>query len=143
MTLRRQIALLAISVSWLVSGCLVVSASGSFGPVLDPSVVARIVPGETTKREVLSWLGPPEEFVRSEVVESLADETTRVTGAIAVGNRAQDAFSWQRDRLVGRGHVLLVYNTIEADVESDVLVVFFDEQDRVREVAFRATGGAP
>ncbi len=133
----------SLALPFLVSGCLLVSASGSFGPELDPATVARIVPGETTKREVLAWLGPPEEFLRSEVVESLADETTRVSGAIALGNRAQDAFSWQRDTLAGRGHVLIFYNTFQADVESDVLVVFFDEQDRVREVSFRAATGRP
>jgi len=133
----------ALALPLVMSGCLVVSASGSFGPQLDPGVVARIVPGETTKREVLAWLGPPEEYLRSEVVESLADETTRVSGALALGNRAQDAFSWQRDTLVGRGHILLVYNHFQADVKSDVLVVFFDEQDRVREVSFRAAAGLP
>lgn len=133
--LRRLLALSALS--FLASGCLMVQASGSFGPALDPAIVARIVPGETTKREVLALLGPPEEFLRSEVVESLADETTRVSGAVALGNRAQDAFSWQRDRLIGSGNVFLVYNRFQADVESDLVVVFFDAEDRVREVSVR------
>ena len=136
----RRLLLSCFGALWLplvLSGCLYVSASGSFGPHLDPGVVARIVPGETTKREVLAWLGPPEEFLRSEVLESLADETTRVSGAVALGNRAQDVFSWQHDTLAGRGHILLLYNRIQAHVESDVLVVFFDKQDVVREVSFR------
>ncbi len=136
--LRPGLALLALP--FVLSGCLMVQASGSFGPTLDPAAIARIVPGETTKREVLALLGPPEEFLRSEVVESLADETTRVSGAVALGNRAQDAFSWQRDRLVGSGNVLLLYNRFQADVESDLVVVFFDEQDRVREVSVRIGG---
>jgi hypothetical protein len=139
--MMQTLALLVLP--FLLSGCLYVQASGSFGPRLDPEVVARIVPGETTKRQVLAWLGPPEEFLRSEVVESLGDETTRVSGALALGNRAQDAFSWQRDSLVGSGNVLLLYNRFQADVESDVLVVFFDEEDRVREVSLRMASGRP
>lgn len=125
----------------LLSGCLYVSASGSYGPVLDPEIIGSIVPGTTTRREVLEWLGPPEEFLRSEVIESLGDETTRVSGAIALGNRAQDAFTYQHDDFKGSGNVFLFYNRFHARVESDVLVVFFDGQDRVREVSFRTVQG--
>ena len=59
------------------------------------------------------------------------------SGAVALGNRAQDAFSWQRDSLVGNGNILILFNRFRTDVESDLLVVFFDEEDRVREVSFR------
>jgi len=121
----------------LLQGCLYVKASGAFGPVLHADVVARIAPGVTTKREVLALLGPPEEFLRSEVIGSLGDQTTRVAGAVALGNRAQDAFTWQHDVLDGRGTLALLYNRFDADIESDLLVVFFDEADVVREVAFR------
>ena len=33
----------------LLTSCLYVSASGSFGSFLDPAVVSQIVPGESTK----------------------------------------------------------------------------------------------
>jgi hypothetical protein len=124
----------------LLSGCLYVSASGAFGSVLDPEVVARIVPGETTKSEVLALLGPPEEYLRSEVLESLGDEHTRVAGAVALGNRAQDAFTYKYDDFSGSGNVFLLYNRFSGRVESDLLVVFFDREDRVREIAFRSAG---
>lgn len=127
----------------LLPGCLYVSASGSFGPTLDPQVVAGIVPGETTKAEVLELLGPPGEYTRSEVLGSLGDETVRVSGAVALGNRAQDAFTYQHDRIAGRGHVLVLYNFVRGEIESDLLVVFFDEDDRVREVAFRTLSERP
>lgn len=138
--MKRGVVALCL-LPWILTGCLYVRASGSFGPSLDREVVARIVPGETSKGEVLAWLGPPEEFLRSEVIESLADETTRVSGAVALGNRAQDAFSWQRDSLVGNGNFLILFNRFRTDVASDLLVVFFDEQDRVREVSFREAVG--
>jgi hypothetical protein len=132
--LLRAVLLAALP---LLQGCLYVKATGAFGPVLRPEVVERIAPGVTTKREVLALLGPPEEFLRSEVIGSLGDETTRVAGAVALGNRAQDAFSWQHDVLDGRGTLTLFYNRFDAEVESDLLVVFFDDDDVVREVAFR------
>jgi hypothetical protein len=137
--LTRAAALLP---ALLLCGCLWVSAGGSFGPNLSPEVVGQLHPGETTKAEVLALLGPPEEFIRSEVLGALGDETTRVTGAVALGNRAQDAFTYQHDRVWARGHVLLLYNHARARVDSDILVIFFDEQDRVREVGFRKVTGS-
>ena len=135
--LVRTAALLPVL---LLSGCLYVSASGAFGSALDPQVVARIVPGETTKSEVLALLGPPEEYLRSEVLESLGDDHTRVAGAVALGNRAQDAFTYKHDNFSGSGNMLLLYNRFKGHVESDLLVVFFDREDRVREIAFRSVG---
>lgn len=121
----------------LLSGCLYAQGTGYFGSQLDPEVVARIVPGRSTKADVLELLGPPREFLRSEVLGSLGDETTRVNGAVALGNRAQDAFSYQRDRFKARASFLLLYNVVRSDVVSDLLVVFFDAEDRVREVSVR------
>ena len=83
--------LAALLPALLLSGCLYAQASAHFGSVLDPEVIARIVPGRTTKAEVLELLGPPEEYLRSEVIGSLGDETTRITGAVALGNRARAA----------------------------------------------------
>ena len=121
----------------LLSGCLYAQGTGYFGSQFDPALVARIVPGESTKADVLELLGPPREFLRSEVLGSLGDETTRVNGAVALGNRAQDAFSYQRDRFKARASFLLLYNVVRSDVVSDLLVVFFDAEDRVREVSVR------
>lgn len=121
----------------LLQGCLYVSASGSFGPWLDPSVIEHIVPGQTTKAEVLARLGPPEEFLRSEVLGSLGDDVTRLSGAVALGNRAQDAFTYQQDHLGGSASFLIFYNRARAQLESDLLVIFFDGDDRVRELGFR------
>jgi hypothetical protein len=138
----RLLRLACLAPSWLLSGCLYVAATGGFGPVLDPEVVATLVPGETTKAEVLARLGPPQEYVRPEILASLGDETTRVDGAIALGNRAQDAFTWQYDDLRGSGTFLVLYNRIQIYAESALLVVFFDEHEVVREVSLRQVEGA-
>jgi len=138
---RRVLLLGCLAPVWLLSGCLYVAASGSFGPVLDPDVVATLVPGQTTKAEVLERLGPPQEYVRPEILTSLTDETTRIDGAIALGNRSHDAFTWQYDDLEGWGTFLVFYNRIQVDAESELLVVFFDDDDVVREVSLRELEG--
>lgn len=143
MTLADCARSTALLPALLLSGCLYVSASGVLGSALDPAVVAKIVPGETSKGQVLDLLGPPEEFVRSEVLAALGDETARLSGAVALGNRAQDAFTYQRDTLTARGSVLLLYNHVRAQTESDLLVIFFDREDLVREVSFRKASGEP
>jgi hypothetical protein len=143
MTMADRLRAVALLPALLLSGCLYISASGSFGSYLDPDVVSRIVPGESTKGEVLELLGPPEEFVRSEVLGSLGDETARVAGAVSLGNRAQDAFTYQRDTLSAHGSLLLLYNRARANIETDLLVIFFDEEDRVREISFRTISRKP
>jgi hypothetical protein len=118
-------------------GCLSMSASSSFGPRISPAVVERIQPGRTTLAQVLAELGPPGEFLRPEVVSSLDDENARVSGAIRVGNRAHDVLTWQHDRFDARGRWWLLYLWADTVVDSDILMIVFDEHDRVREVSYR------
>ena len=88
MTIAECARAAALLPALLLSGCLYVSASGASGSFLDPAVVSRIVPGESTKGQVLELLGPPEEFVRSEVLGSLGDETARGFPATPLPPRA-------------------------------------------------------
>jgi hypothetical protein len=140
--IRKLAHLVSLAPACFLSGCLYVAASGGFGPVLDPAVVATLVPGETSKAEVLERLGPPQEYVRPEILTSLVDETARIDGAISLGNRSRDAFTWQYDDLKGSGTFLVLYNRIQIDAESQLLVVFFDENDVVREVSLRDLEGS-
>jgi len=127
----------------LLTSCLYVSASGAFGSYIDPAAVSQIVPGESTKGQVLDLLGPPEEFLRSEVLTSLGDDASRVSGAVALGNRAQDAFTYQLDTLSAWASMLLFYNHVRGRIETDLLVIFFDPGDRVREISFRTVSRKP
>ncbi len=137
MTIAECARIASLLPALLLSGCLYVSAAGSFGSYLEPAAVSQIVPGETTKGQVLDLLGPPEEFLRSEVLGSLGDDVSRVSGAVALGNRAQDAFTYQLDTLSAWASMLIFYNHVRGQIETDLLVIFFDEEDRVREVSFR------
>lgn len=141
---RRSFALVALAASASLlglPGCFYVSTQGTFGPYLDPAAIEQIRPGVSTKADVLLLLGPPEEFLRSEVLESLADDETRIAGGVALGNRAQDAFTYQHDDVDGTATLLLLYNRVRTRVESELLVIFFDPDDRVREMSLRRVGG--
>ncbi len=118
-------------------GCVSISVSAALGPRLSPQLLDLVVPGETTRAQVLEVLGPPEEYLRHEFLDSLGDDATRVSGAVRIGNRAQDVFTWQHDRFDARGRWWLLYLWIDTNVESDILMITFDERDMVREVAFR------
>jgi len=118
-------------------GCLFVGARGAAGARLPAGIEARLQPGITTRAEVLALLGPPTEFKRPELSSALVDDELRVSGALAVARRAENVYTWQYDRLDARGSVLLLWNGLALRTASDLLVVFFDERDRVADVAVR------
>lgn len=121
----------------LLPGCLVTVGSAEVGAGWPADVEQRLVPGETTKAEVLALLGPPTEFKQQELDALLNDDRVRLSGALAVARRTHGVLTWQRDVLEARGTWLLLYNRAWVVVDSDLLVVFFDEQDLVRAVAQR------
>ncbi|MFO0980650.1 MAG: hypothetical protein U1E76_02705 [Planctomycetota bacterium] len=131
--MRRSVLL----IPWLLTGCLYLGGSGTFGPKLDPGKVALLRPGTTTKADVLALLGPPQEFKRPEVADALVDDTVRLSGAVALGNRAHDVFTYQFDRVDLDGTWLVLFLYTATEVKSDLLVIFFDEHDVVKEVSFR------
>ena len=143
MTIADRLRVAGLLPTLLLTSCLYVSVSGAFGSYIDPAAVSEIVPGESTKGQVLDLLGPPEEFLRSEVLTSLGDDASRVSGAVALGNRAQDAFTYQLDTLSAWASMLLFYNHVRGQIETDLMVIFFDQENRVREISFRTVSRKP
>jgi hypothetical protein len=92
--------------------------------------VAQIVPGQTTKDEILRWFGAPSEETDGEVLSRMFD-----AGEIAAEDLVALPFS---DMLVyeileGDAKIVMtiLFNWSRVDVKRDRLVVFFDEHDRV------------
>jgi hypothetical protein len=92
--------------------------------------VRRIVPGATTKAEILEWFGAPAEATDGDIFARLID-----VGEIAAEDLVALPFS---DYLVyeitdgqGRALILLLFNWIRVDLKRDRLMVFFDENDVV------------
>ena len=64
-------------------------------------------------------------------LRALGAEVTEHEAALA-----QDAFTYQLDTLSAWASMLVFYNHVRGGIETDLLVIFFDEEDRVREVSF-------
>ncbi len=119
------------------SGCISMSADADLGPRISPAVLQTIVPGQTGRAEVLARLGPPDEYLRSEVAAALGDDETRISGAVRLGNRGIDVLTWQHDRLRIRGRWWLFAVSAHTTVRSDLLMIVFDENEVVIELSFR------
>jgi hypothetical protein len=132
----RAALLLALITAW-APGCLVVGGSGSLGGRMPANIEQAIVPGRTTKAEVLALLGPPNEFKRPELTSALVDDDLRVSGVLATARRVHNVFTWQHDRFSGLGTMLGIVNFVNAETTRDLLIVFFDGNDVVIDVALR------
>ena len=135
--MRTSVLRLLACIGLALPSCLYVGGSGGFGATIDPAKVAAIKPGKTTKAEVLQLLGPPSEFKRPEANEALVDDTVRLSGAVALGNRAHDVFTYQFDQIGVDGTWLVLFLYAKGKVDSDLLVIFFDAQDVVKDLSFR------
>ena len=122
-------------------GCVSMSVEADLGPRITRDLIAAIVPGQTHRAEVLERLGPPDEYLRSEVAGALGDDEARVAGAVRLGNRAIDMLTWQRDRMRSHGRWWLFYVRVDMIVASDLLMIVFDEHEIVSEVSFREVLG--
>ena len=78
--------------------------------------VAGLVRGQTTRQEVLQLLGPPSQVI------ALDDETV---------------LYYLFERSEGEGIVLVLYNRMQIDTRYDRAILFFDENDRLRDFATR------
>jgi outer membrane protein assembly factor BamE (lipoprotein component of BamABCDE complex) len=77
-------------------------------------VMADMNTGETTRKDVLSALGPPSQVI------ALDDET---------------ALYYLYERSEGEGLILIVYNRMRIDTRYDRAVFFFDENDVLTDFA--------
>lgn len=95
-----------------------------------------IVPGETTRSKVLELLGPPQNFASP---TALADflESRGLDPSEYHRYPFTDVFAYQLSRGRLRGLALLVYNRFEVRLDSELLLIFFDAQQRVSDVARR------
>lgn len=126
MTRLARVLLLASLAA--TSGCVV--GRYSEGERIAADQIPRIVPGQTTKAEILEWFGSPQSFPDATFIERFLSDQEFIPGAVTDLPYA-DVFVYRITEGRLRGYVLLLYNEIHLDVASDTLVVFFDGQDRV------------
>ncbi len=121
-------ALLGLVLTLGTQGCFLIGVS--VGEEIPPAQVERIVPGETTKDEILRWFGAPVEATDGEIFARLFD-----AGEIAAEDLVALPFA---DFLVyeitdGNARILFtfLFNWAEVKLKRDRLTIFFDEEDLV------------
>ena len=133
---RARISLLAtpmLLLSLISTGCIV----GRYyeGPNIIAEKVKDIKPGVTTKEEIIEWFGPPRNYMSPTVFNKIMqdlDKTGEPLGTFPFAN----ILSYQYDQANVRALVLVLFNYAEAKVKSDHLVIFLDENERVKYYGF-------
>lgn len=109
--------------------------------VLDEQKIATITRGVTTKAEILSAFGPPQEIDARELtaVGVSFEQLLPRPGEKPPLERIVAArwFRYTYERGNGQGMILLLFNYFEFDQKNDSLVIFFDGDNKVEDFAFR------
>jgi hypothetical protein len=131
MGMVKAIILLTIIVS--LTGCLLGNVKE--GPKISEEMISRIKPGETTKKEIIEWFGPPQNYVSPGVFNQILREFD-VSKEPPLYYSFANILSYQFTQGNMRGLFLILFNYVEADVRTDHLVVFIDDNDRVKYYGF-------
>ena len=136
---RQCVALALVIMTLPASGC--VMARTYRDHPLDEQKIAAIQRGVTTKSEVLALLGPPQEIDARELtaIGITFDQILPRPGEKPPTEQIVSArwfrYSYQRGN--GIALILLLFNYFEFDQKNDSLVIFFDGEDTVADLAFR------
>jgi hypothetical protein len=120
--------LLAAALSLPAGGCMIARYTEGYPIARDR--VADIQRGVTTREQILAWFGPPRGYTSDTVLRSLVAEPENSDGFLDP-SRLPDVLAYEFAEGEARGVLLLLFNYVRARVDSDRLVVFFDDEDRV------------
>lgn len=124
----RLVRCLLVAALAVAPGCVI--GRYSEGQTIPADQIPRIVPGTTTKAEILEWFGAPQSYADATFLEDFMSERELVPGPV-VDLPFADVLVYRFTEGELRGLVMILYNHIRLDVASDTLVIYFDEQDRV------------
>jgi len=109
---------------------------------LDAQKIVGIQRGVTTKAEILTLLGPPQEIDARELtaVGVAFDQALPRPGEKPPPERIVAArwFRYTYERGNGMAMILILFNYLDFDQKNDSLVIFFDGDDKVEDYAFAA-----
>jgi outer membrane protein assembly factor BamE (lipoprotein component of BamABCDE complex) len=110
----RLLVLGTVLVVGLLGGCAQYENKRGVDVTWQPAAMQDLVVGETTRKQVMTELGPPSQVI------SLDGETV---------------LYYLYERSEGTGLILIVYNRFSVDTRYDRAVFFFDENDLLTEYA--------
>lgn len=107
---------------------------------LDEQKIAGIQRGVTTKADILTLLGPPQEIDARELtaVGVTFDQALPRPGEKPPTERLVTArwFRYTYERGNGMAMIFILFNYLDFDQKNDSLVIFFDGDDKVEDFAF-------
>ena len=98
----------------LLAGCAQYQNKRGVEVTWQPSVTSQLVKGDSTRKDVLTMMGPPSQVI------SLEEETVLY-------------YLFERSR--GSGVILILYNRMKIDTRYDRAIFFFDENDILTDFA--------
>ena len=111
-----------------LSGCINIGVT--VGEEIPADRVAQIVPGKTTKTEILHWFGAPDQYTDAALFARLFD-----IGEIAAEDLLALPFSdmlvYEIDDVNAKVLITVLFNWVRADMLRDRLVIYFDQNDVV------------
>jgi outer membrane protein assembly factor BamE (lipoprotein component of BamABCDE complex) len=120
---RRGICRIApalLLLAFALQGCVL--AQTTRGTPISDETIDRIVPGTTTREEVSRLLGAPDDIIYSNLEHDPLFER---------------AFQYERTRRKTTFFTIILFSTARTDTNKDVVVVFFDDEGVVQDVASR------
>jgi hypothetical protein len=92
--------------------------------------VADIVPGKTTKEEILRWFGAPEQYTDATLLARVFD-AGEIASEDLIALPFADLLVYEIDDVNARVLITLIFNWVRADLLRDRLVIYFDDHDVV------------
>jgi hypothetical protein len=125
---------LLLTVILFLGGCLLGNVKE--GPNISEDLISRIKPGETTKKEIIEWFGPPQNYISPGIFNQVLREFD-VSKEPPLYYSFANILSYQHTKGNMRGLFLILFNYVEADIKTDHLVIFIDDNDRVKYYGFK------
>jgi hypothetical protein len=122
----------------VLSVSLVGCAIGRFysGSRITEDKIKDIKLGVTTRQEILDWFGPPQNYLSPSLLNEMLRQY-EVTQEPLTNYPFANILSYQYDRGNFKLLILVAFNYFEAEVKTDHLVIFFDENERVKYYGFQ------
>ena len=124
---------------FLLAGCIV----GRYyeGSKIPEEKLKEIKPGVTTRAEILSWFGPPQNYVSPTVFNEILRNMDLLGEEPLTNYPFANIVTYQYNRGNVRAIVVVLVNFVEWDMKADRLVIFFDENEKVKYYGFHKGTG--
>jgi hypothetical protein len=123
-----------LSLSFLLASCVI----GRYyeGAKIPQEKLKEIRPGVTTRGEIVSWFGPPQNYISPTIFNEILRQMDLVGDEPLTNYPFANILSYQYNRGNVRGIIAILFYFVEWTVKSDRLVIFFDEDEKVKYYGF-------